>query len=74
MTYEELTKRLKALDLSFKDFSQLCNLHHNSILNWSKSAKIPGWVENFLNFYEKSVKFDALVKNIKEYQKMIAKS
>ena len=71
MTYEELTKRLKALDLSFKDFSRLCDLHHNSVLNWGQTQKVLGWVENFLNFYEKSVKFDALVKHIKECQKML---
>ena len=64
MNKDEFRKKLKQLDLSLKDFSEVSNTSYSTIRNWGYKLKkedkelvpIPGWVEAFLKYYEISLK------------------
>jgi len=69
MTKEEFSKRLKELNLNKKEFSFICKVSYSTVSNWgtiinNKPLAVPGWVEPFLHYYEKSKKLDYVVEDI----------
>lgn len=58
---------LKELDMKKKDFAALCGLKPLSVNNWSdEKFPIPSWVEPFLEYYKKSLKYDEIVKIVEK--------
>ena len=51
MEYEEFKKRLKEIGLSVKEFSKISETSYNTCNTWSRSNKVPNWVNAFLNIY-----------------------
>lgn len=69
MTKEDFNLRLKELNISIKDFSQIADISYSTINNWGfktndKIIPVPKWVKPFLEHYEKSRKYDYLLKEI----------
>lgn len=69
MTKEEFNARLKELTISQKDFSSIADIPYSTINNWGFQANdkiipVPRWVGPFLDYYEKSRKYDSLLKEI----------
>ena len=69
MTKEEFNLRLKELNISIKEFSQMADIPYSTINNWGfkvneKVIAVPKWVTPFLEHYEKSKKYDYLLKEI----------
>ena len=69
MTKEDFSKRLKELNLSIKDFSNISDVSYSTINNWGAKANdkiipVPKWVKPFLEHYEKSKKYDYLANEI----------
>ena len=78
MTKEEFNTRLKELNLSIKDFSIIADIPYSTINNWGfktndKIIPVPKWVKPFLEHYEKSKKYDYLMKEISEIAKNLEK-
>lgn len=76
MNKEEFIKKLKELNLTIKDFSQISNISYSTISNWGYSSNekvipVPNWVEPFLINYEKARKYDYLSKEIFDVMKDI---
>lgn len=69
MTKEEFNARLKELNISQKDFSSIADVPYSTINNWGfkvneKVIPVPRWVAPFLDYFEKSRKYDYLLKEI----------
>jgi predicted transcriptional regulator len=69
MTKEEFNVRLKELNISQKDFSSIADVPYSTINNWGfqsndKIIPVPRWVAPFLEHFEKSRKYDYLLKEI----------
>ncbi len=69
MTKEQFNKRLKELDISQKDFSDISDTPYSTINNWGfkvndKAIPVPKWVGAFLEYFEKARKYDYLKKEI----------
>jgi len=69
MEKEQFLARLKDLNLNKKEFSGICKVAYSTINNWGtmvngKPLVIPGWVEPFLDYYEKSKKLDYVMDEI----------
>ena len=69
MTKEEFNARLKELNISQKDFSSIADVPYSTINNWGfqtndKIIPVPRWVALFLEHFEKSRKYDYLLKEI----------
>ncbi len=69
MNKELFLEKLKELNLNKKEFAFLCNTPYSTVNNWGtvikeKTLVIPGWVEPFLHYYEKSKKLDYVVEDI----------
>jgi predicted transcriptional regulator len=69
MTKEEFNARLKELSISQRDFSNIADISYSTINNWGfkvneKVIPVPKWVKPFLDYYEKSNKYDYLLKEI----------
>ncbi len=69
MTKEEFNLKLKELNISIKDFSQIVDITYSTINNSGftkddKTIPVPKWVNPFLKYYEKSRKYDYLMKEI----------
>lgn len=65
MTKEEFNQKLKSLRINAKDFARIADIPYSTINNWGfktndKIIPVPKWVEPFLNYYEKSRKYDYL--------------
>lgn len=60
----DFENKLKALNLTKRDFSELCGGSYNNIAGWKQKGKTPEWVESYLEFYEKAKKYDAIVANL----------
>ena len=78
MTKEEFNTRLKELNISIKDFSIIADIPYSTINNWGfktndKIIPVPKWVKPFLEHYEKSKKYDYLMKEISEIAKTLEK-
>lgn len=65
MSYDEFAKRLDEIGLSRSAFAELTSMSQASIYNWSNANRpIPGWVESWLECYEKSKVLDSIVESI----------
>ena len=69
MTKEEFNKKLQGLNINKKEFAYICQVPYPTIINWGitkkgKQLPIPPWVESYLNYYEKSKKFDYLINEV----------
>ena len=70
MTKEEFCYRLKELNLTQKDFANIANIPYSTLNNWGTTAQngkiipVPRWVAPFLEHFEKSRKYDYLLKEI----------
>ena len=78
MTKEDFIARLKELNLSTKDFSIIADTSYSTIGNWGfktndKIIPVPKWVKPFLEHYEKSRKYDYLMKEIFKVAKTLEK-
>ena len=65
MTKEEFCVRLKELNLTQKDFAEIAHVPYSTLNNWGcmangKIIQVPTWVEPFLEYYDKSLRFDIL--------------
>jgi len=58
MEYEEFKEKLKAVNLSIKDFSKISETSYRTCISWSmENRKIPNWVNAFLNLYIENQEF-----------------
>ena len=78
MTKEEFNARLKELNISIKDFSIIADIPYSTINNWSfktndKIIPITKWITPFLEHYEKSRKYDYLMKELSKVAKTLEK-
>lgn len=78
MTKEEFNTRLKELNISIKDFSQIADIPYSTINNWGftkdeKTIPVPKWVTPFLEHYEKSKKYDYLINEVSKAVKTLEK-
>jgi predicted transcriptional regulator len=78
MTKEEFNTRLKELNISIKDFSQIADIPYSTINNWGfrandKIIPVPKWVVTFLEHYEKSRKYDYLINEVSKAVKTLEK-
>ena len=69
MEKESFLKKLKLLNLNKKEFAGISKVPYSTINNWgtivnNKPLPIPPWVEPFLNYYDKSLKFDYVTNEI----------
>lgn len=69
MTKEQFIVRLKELEISKQEFSQICKVPYSTINNWGvirdgKPLVIPNWVEPFLDYYEKAKKLEYVMSEI----------
>ena len=69
MTKEVFSNKIKELNLSLKEFSLISNISYSTITGWGcmankKILPIPSWVEPFLKYYEKALKFDYVTDEI----------
>ena len=69
MTKEQFILRLKELEISKQDFSEICRVSYSTINNWGvmregKPLVIPNWVEPFLDYYEKAKKLEYVMSEI----------
>ncbi len=79
MTKEEFNLRLKELNISIKEFSQIADISYSTINNWGfktndKIIPVPKWVTPFLEHYEKSKKYDYLIKEVFKVVKTLEKN
>lgn len=78
MTKEEFNGRLKELNISIKDFSIIADVPYSTINNWGftkdeRTIPIPKWIRPFLEHYEKSRKYDYLMKELSKVAKTLEK-
>jgi predicted transcriptional regulator len=78
MTKEKFNARLKELNISIKDFSIIADVPYSTINNWGftkdeKTIPIPKWITPFLEHYEKSRKYDYLMKELSKVVKTLEK-
>ena len=78
MTKEKFNARLKELNISIKEFSIIADVPYSTINNWGfktndKIIPVPKWVTPFLEHYEKSKKYDYLVKEVFKVVKTLEK-
>ena len=78
MTKEKFNARLKELNISIKDFSIIADVPYSTINNWGftkdeKTIPIPKWITPFLEHYEKSRKYDYLMKELSKVAKTLEK-
>lgn len=63
----ELTKILKDINLSKKEFANLSNISYNTVNNWNDENKpVPPWVQSWLENYIDKKKFDNIKNIIKD--------
>ncbi|QSZ43149.1 XRE family transcriptional regulator (plasmid) [Sulfurimonas aquatica] len=63
MEYNELTDRLKNLEMTKKKFAEITGQGVTTITNWKGDGKkIPAWVDTWLDNYEKAQAYE-LIKN-----------
>lgn len=69
MTIKEFDARLQELHLKKTDFMKITCLNKGTVYNWGtsriidgkkKTIPIPNWVKPFLEYYEKSKKYDEI--------------
>lgn len=53
MTKEEFCKRLKDINLTQKEFSEITNVPYSTLNNWGfHDIQVPKWVGPFIEHYE----------------------
>ena len=74
MTKEEFCKRLKDINLTQKEFSEITNVPYSTLNNWGfHDIQVPKWVGPFIEHYEKSKKYDHLIKEVFKVVKVLEK-
>jgi len=78
MTREEFIVKLKELNISIKEFSMISDVPYSTINNCGAKANdkiipVPKWITPFLEHYEKSRKYDHLIKEIFRVVKTLEK-
>ncbi|CAD7289576.1 hypothetical protein LMG7974_01653 [Campylobacter majalis] len=68
MNYDEFENRLKLINLSKKDFSQMVKMSYTGVTNWRQTNAIPGWVDSWLQNYEKSKAIDEFLAIAQKFQ------
>ncbi len=70
MNKEELSIKLKEINLSKKEFAVLSNISYNTVNNWNDDNRpVPPWVESWLENYIKAKDIDKIVDAVKPYIK-----
>ena len=69
MNYDEFENKLKAINLSKKEFSEMVKMSYTGVTNWKQTNAIPGWVDSWLENYEKGKPLDELLNLIEKYRK-----
>ena len=69
MNYDEFENKLKAINLSKKEFSEMVKMSYTGVTNWKQTNSIPGWVDSWLENYEKGKTLDELLNLIEKYRK-----
>jgi hypothetical protein len=65
MTNAELTKELKEIGLSRRDFAEMTKYKYETVLNWSRATnEVPCWVGSWIKLYKKAKKYDEIVGKI----------
>ena len=69
MKKDEFVLLLKNLNMNKKEFSNIANVPHPTVLSWGVSRKgrvleIPNWVREFLHYYERAQKLEVLTDEI----------
>ncbi len=69
MNKDKFLSRLKKLNINKMEFANICKVPHPTVNNWGamrngKAMTIPPWVEPFLQYYEKALKFDYVTDEI----------
>ena len=73
MTKEEFCYRLKELNLTQKDFANIAHIPYSTLNNWGTKAQngkiipVQSWVRPFLEYYDKSIKYDAIREELIKY-------
>jgi len=69
VTYDELTDRLKKLNMTKKQFAEVTGLGVTTITNWkSDGKKIPSWVDSYLDSYEKAKAYESIRDKVLEIE------
>lgn len=57
----ELTRLLKDINLSKKEFANLSNISYNTVNNWNdENRPVPPWVKSWVGNYIEAKKFDKI--------------
>jgi len=68
MKKEELTIKLKEINLSKRDFSGYANISYNTVNNWNDTNKpVPPWVESWLDNYIKAKVSDNIIDAVRPF-------
>jgi len=65
MNYKEFEKKLKELEITKHEFSNLLEINHTTITKWKKKNNIPKYAELFLGYLIEMQKFCNKLKKIK---------
>ena len=61
MKYEVFQRRLKELGLNQKKFAHICKINPKTIsTTWKKKNYTPGWVDSWIDNYQKAIMYDDL--------------
>lgn len=70
MNKQEFDDRLKQIGLSRTEFSSMTNIAYSTIGNWHDAkSPVPGWVDSWLDNYEKAKELDSILQLIKKFAK-----
>lgn len=68
MTNIEFENKLDVLNFTKRDFVAVVGMPYQTLMNWKQKNAVPYWVEPFLNFYEKSRKFDEILEMLERFK------
>ena len=72
MTKEEFCKRLKDINFTQKEFSEITHVPYSTLNNWGfHDIQVPKWVGPFIEHYEKAKKYDAIKKMILDSKEVL---
>ncbi|MDR0666877.1 MAG: hypothetical protein LBF71_05645 [Campylobacteraceae bacterium] len=61
MTNAELTKELKEIGLTRKEFAEITGYKYETVLNWSRNTNtVPPIVDSWIQLYKKAKEYDEL--------------
>jgi len=69
MQKEEFTELLQRAGINKKEFAQIADVPHPTVLNWGVNRKgkvleIPNWVRQFLYYYERAKQLEFVTDEI----------